>query len=320
MRAFDPPRGLRSPHVQTILARTRIKASRGRATELRAEDIDLECRDGIRLMAKVTPGPADAPLVIIVHGWLGGSRSWYVERTASVLHDNGFRVACLLLRDHGGTASYNREMFNSARLGEVVDACNGLIERANATASGIVGFSLGGNFALRLAGHGDLDDRLAACLAICPVIDPAATVRAIDNGWLVYRKWFVEKWRRALDEKRAAFPEAYRDLDGAMRLSTVAGITDYLVERYLPYRDSLDYYARYDLRDKLARLRIDARIVAAADDIVVPGGTYADVTHGNRLEVNLFPHGGHCGFVEDWHLNSYLDASTVEFFRARLVR
>ena len=320
MTRFHPPLGLRSPHVQTILARTPVRAGRREDVPLRLEEAILDCRGDVRLLAKVASGPVDAPLVVVVHGWLGDTRSWYVERTARVLRDDGFRVACLLLRDHGGTASYNRGMFNSARLGEVRDACNGLAERCGTTRAGIVGFSLGGNFALRLAGDADLDPRFDACVAISPVIDPATTVRAIDRGWLLYRKWFVGKWRRALREKAAAFPDAYPDLDGAMRLSTVAGITDYLVGRYLPYRDSADYYARYDLRgDRLARTRIDTRIIAAKDDTMIPGASYAEITTNDRVELLLFPHGGHCGFVEDWRLSSFLDAATVGFFRDRLL-
>lgn len=316
MRRFDPPAGFRSPHLQTILARIPTRTNDRRSPPLRLENVLLECRDKICLGAKVATGPTGAPLVIVVHGWLGDSSSWYVQRTARALHANGFRVACLLLRDHGGTASYNREMFNSARLGEVLDACNALVERCDVASAGIVGFSLGGNFALRLASHPDLDPRLTACLALSPLIDPAATVRAIDAGWLIYRKWFVEKWRRALKEKQSAFPDEYRDLAGAMRLSTVAGMTDYLVGRYLPYRDSADYYARYDLRgDGLARTRIDTRIIAAEDDMVVPGAAYADIAPSVRVDLRLIPHGGHCGFVENWRLTSYLDAATVSFFQ-----
>jgi len=317
MRPFAPPPGLRSPHAQTLLAR--IPTNAGNATDLRTERVNLPCRDGIRLAGDITPGPAPGPLVVVIHGWLGDSRSWYVTRTASVLNACGFRVACLLLRDHGDTASHNRGMFNSARLGEVVDACNALVRRSGSNGAGIVGFSLGGNFALRLAGDAGLDPRFKACLAISPVIDPAATVRAIDSGWLLYRKWFVDKWRRMLREKQAAFPDPYRDLEGALRLSTVSGITDYLVDRHLPYDSSRDYYARYDLRaGALARVRIDTRIIAAADDMVIPAASYAEVVHEDRVDIRLFDHGGHCGFVADWRLDSYLDAASVDFFAKRL--
>ena len=317
MRHFDPPLGLRSPHVQTILAR--IPGKRGDATAPRSETVILECRENIRLEARVSTAPTDTPLIIIVHGWLGDSGSWYVQRTARALKAHGFRVACLLLRDHGGTAAYNREMFNSARLSEVLDACNALVERCDPPSAGIMGFSLGGNFALRLASHTDLDQRLTACLAISPVIDPAATVRAIDTGWLVYRKWFVDKWRLALKEKQAAFPDEYHELDGAMGLSTVAGITDYLVGRYLPYRDSADYYSRYDLRgDRLSRVSIETRIIAAEDDMVIPGASYAEVAPNDHVDLKLCRHGGHCGFLEDWRLNCFVDGASVDFFRAKL--
>ena len=317
MRHFDPPLGLRSPHVQTILAR--IPARKGDASAPRLETVVLECRDNVRLEAKVSPAQTGTPLIVIVHGWLGDSGSWYVQRTARALKTHGFRVGCLLLRDHGGTASLNREMFNSARLGEVLDACNALVERCAPPSAGLIGFSLGGNFALRLASHAALDQRLAACLAVSPVIDPAATVRAIDTGWLVYRKWFVDKWRLSLKEKQAAFPDEYRDLAGAMRLSTVAGITDYLVGRYLPYRDSADYYSRYDLRgDRLSRVRIGTRIIAAEDDMVIPAASYAEVAPNDHVDLKVFRHGGHCGFLEDWRLNCHLDEASIDFFRAQL--
>lgn len=317
MRHFDPPAVLASPHLQTILAR--IPARTGDTAALPLRKVILHCRDTVRLEARVSTAPVGGPLVTIIHGWLGDSGSWYVQRTARALRAGGFRVACLMLRDHGGTASCNREMFNSARLGEVLDACNALVEQCGPASAGIMGFSLGGNFALRLACHADLDHRLVACLPVSPVIDPAATVRAIDTGWLVYRKWFVDKWRLALKEKQAAFPNEYRDLTGAMRLSTVAGITDYLVGRYLPYRDSADYYSRYDLRgDRLAKVRIATRIIAAEDDMVIPGGSYAEVTPNDHVDLELSRHGGHCGFLEDWRLNCHLDGASVDFFRTRL--
>ncbi len=304
--------------MQTTLSRWRPQR-----IELGAntEETVLHCAQGVRLKAYLTPAgggaPAagGAPLAIVIHGWLGCERSSYVRRAAAVLHAQGYAVARLLLRDHGDSVGLNREMFNSARVAEVVDACNLLIERAAAAAGAIVGFSLGGNFALRLACHERLHKHLLACLAISPVIEPAATVRAIDTGWAAYRLWFVRYWRSALAAKQTAFPAQYDDLNGAMRLSTVAGMTDYLVDRYLPFPNSRDYYARYDLRgDALAKLRIQARVVAALDDPVIPSAGLRAIARAAPLELELNPHGGHCGFVTNWQLGSYLDAAVTRFF------
>ena len=307
--------------MQTVLSRWRPQRL---DLSAHTDEVVLHCAQGVRLKAYLTPAVAtghgapaanDAPLAIIIHGWLGCERSSYVRRTAAVLQAEGYAVARLLLRDHGDSAGLNREMFNSARVSEVAQACNLLIERATAPSGAIVGFSLGGNFALRLACHERLHERLLACLAISPVIEPAATVRAIDTGWAAYRLWFVRYWRQALAAKQAAFPTKYDDLDGAMQLSTVAGITDYLVDRYLPFPNSRHYYAAYDLRgDALAKLRIQARIVAALDDPVIPSAGFGAIARTAPLELELEPHGGHCGFVTNWQLGSYLDAALQRFF------
>ena len=69
---------------------------------------------------------------------------------------------------------------------------------------GVLGFSLGGNFALRVARALQIPT-----LAICPAIDPEATMRAIDAGWTGYRWYFIRKWHRALKAKQQAFPDRY---------------------------------------------------------------------------------------------------------------
>lgn len=314
MTAFAPPPLLRSPHVQTVVSRWAPPP----AGDLPAERVLLTCRDGVRLRAAITLAAPDAPLVIVIHGWLGDVDSRYVVRMTAALRSQGFSVARLLLRDHGDSADLNRGMFNSARTGEVLDACNTLMARCEAAGSqrgGIVGFSLGANFALRLACEQTLHPMLQACLAISPVLDPAATVQAIDRGWVAYRLWFVRHWRHALAAKQRAFPRDYADLDGVMRLSTVAAITDHLAHHHLPFKDSRAYYVAYDLRgERLAGLRIPSRIVAALDDPVIPGDGYGQIARPPNLELELWPHGGHCGFVSDWRLGTYVDEAAVGFF------
>ena len=316
MTAFAPPPLLRSPHMQTIVSRWAPPP----AGDLPAERVLLTCRDGVRLRAAVTLAAPSAPLVIVIHGWLGDVDSHYVVRVAAALRSRGFSVARLLLRDHGDTADLNRGMFNSARTGEVLDACNALMARCEAAGchrGGIVGFSLGANFALRLGCEQELHPGLHTCLAISPVLDPEATVHAIDRGWVAYRLWFVRHWRRALAAKQRAFPREYADLGDVMRLSTVAAITDHLARRHLPFKDSRAYYAAYDLRgDRLTGLRIPARIVAALDDPVIPGDGYRHIARPPNLELELWPHGGHCGFVSNWRLATYVDEVAVRFFGA----
>ena len=151
------------------------------------------------------------------------------------------------------------------------------------------------------------------------VIDPEKAVRAIDSGWVGYRWYFLRKWRQALVEKQGAFPDAY-DLDAALKLPSVAALTDYLVARHLPFVHSREYYQHYTLTGNgLAGLEIPTRILAAADDPVVPIGDVETLDGSRHLDVVVSRFGGHCGFIEDFRLRSALDWYTPEFFTSKLL-
>lgn len=321
MESFDPGAWLRPHHAQTILASLPLRQWRlqraARGFEAAADDVTLTTADGTRLHASVTPADAAAPLVILIHGWLGGFRSSYMLSTGVALSAAGFNVARLNMRDHGGTEPLNEEMFNSGRIGEIIDACAQLSQRYGAAGTGLMGFSLGANFALRAASSAC---RRAAVptLAICPVIEPGPSAHAIDNGWYGYRLYFVRRWQRAFAAKQRAFPDRY-DVSQALSLSSVEALTDYFVERFTTYRDSEDYFSHYSLaNDLLEGLDAPARIIAAADDPVIPVEGFARLPASPQLEITLTPHGGHCGFVETSRLESRTDRSALEFFERHL--
>lgn len=325
---FTPPRLLRSPHLQTLLSSRLVRGADGVGEDLiaGAEVVTLECRDGARLQAMVNPprtGRAGAPWVLLIHGWLGRADSPYVRRASAALHGAGFGVARLLLRDHGDTAHLNETMFNAARLDEVVDAANALaqrhpVEAPGAASWGLLGFSLGGNFVLRLAANAELSARFESALAVCPVLDPAEAVAELDNGFFAYRQYFLGKWRRSLLAKQAAFPDRY-DFSEALALNRVGTLTDYFVARHTEFRDAGEYYSHYTLGpDLLAALRMPTRILATEDDPVVPARHARALQAADAQRVTLSRYGGHCGFIRDFALGSALDAWAVEHFSQAL--
>jgi len=307
---FAPPRLLRNPHVQTLLASVGRKPDVARrAAELLARSTReiVACSDGVLLEAWVAEseaGPA-APTVTIIHGWLGSADSSYVLSAATELLAAGFRVARLNLRDHGGTEHLNEELFHSARTREVVDAVRHLA-RGN---GGVLGFSLGGNFALRVA-----RELGVPTLAVCPAIDPTNTMQAIDSGWVGYRWYFLRKWHRALRAKQQAFPERY-DFEPAYGLRTVAALTDLFVRHHTEYHDTDAYLARYTLTGP-ALSGTRATIITAQDDPIIPWRDFG--TLPDSIEVVAAPWGGHCGFVEGRREPSWIDRFAVGFFRDAL--
>ena len=130
-----------------------------RTATLRAasEEILLDCGDGVRLQSFYAD-PARAGIArvgrtaVLVHGWEGNAESLYILSLGQQLFERGFDVLRLNLRDHGDTHHLNRELFHSCRLPEVVGAVRCPAGAVAGKPLRLVGFSLGGNFMLRVGG------------------------------------------------------------------------------------------------------------------------------------------------------------------------
>lgn len=309
---FLPPRLMRSPHVQTVLgSRTRKPWVERRAAALSqaSERVLITSSDGVRLEAWVARQQPGAPSVILIHGWLGHAGSSYVLSAAAELWARGFSVLRLNLRDHGDTADLNEEIYNAARLTEVVDAVSTLRERHATGSTGLAGFSLGGNFALRVARETDVP-----VLAICPALNPAATLRRIDYGWIGYRLFFVSKWRTALRLKQAAFPGRYR-FEHALTLSSVSALTDLFVREHTPFVSTSAYLDAYSLTGTSLR-GTRATIIYAMDDPVIPARDFESLP--STIEPIATEHGGHCAFLYSPRRPGWIDRQIADHFTRAL--
>ena len=213
--AFRPPPLLRGRHVQSVAASMPLRRPlvRRRARHLlsSASDVILDCGRGVRLHGYYSPAPGPGPsrgVAILIHGWEGSSDSLYLMSTGAYLQGRGYDVFRLNLRDHGPSHHLNPELFHSNRIHEVVGAVRRIQELFPGSPLYLAGFSLGANFALRVALRAPSRGiRLRQVVAVCPVLEPAHTLAALENGWTVYRSYFLAKWRRSLRKKAEAFPD-----------------------------------------------------------------------------------------------------------------
>ena len=305
-RRFSPPRWLRSAHLQSILPSLPPRRLRVERRTLRwrrrSRELLLDCGDGVTLQAFHTQsGESPAKSVaVLLHGWEGSAESQYILSLAHALLDRGADVVRLNLRDHGDTHHLNQELFHSCRLPEVVGAVVALRAMFPHQRLVLAGFSLGGNFMLRVAAEAprvgiDID----RVLAISPLLDPHTTLDAIESGFALYHAYFVQKWTRSLLRTQRAWPGAY-DFAPLLRSRDLRQMTRDLVLAYTEY-DDLDSYLRgYAVtEDRLADLRVPATILAAIDDPMIPAADLARVARSDALRIVTTDHGGHCGFIED---------------------
>jgi predicted alpha/beta-fold hydrolase len=314
---FRPPRLVGHPHLQSMIKqapwrRRSVLAGAARLLQSASSEI-LDCGEGIRLQGFLSrAGDGERGLIVLLHGWEGSADSSYMLSAGSALLAAGFSVFRLNLRDHGNTQALNEGLFHSCRIDEVLNAVLRIRERFEPDRFAIVGQSLGGNFALRVAARAEragLDiDRV---LAVCPVLQPHSTMHALDHGLWIYRHYFLTRWRRSLAQKAAAFPHLY-EFGDLRRFNTLTATTAYFVERYTEF-SSLDQYLRgYALTGNLLEsLRVPARIILAADDPLIPVADLDQLARPVPLEVTLADRGGHCGFVDLWKGPTWIDREIV---------
>ena len=314
---YTPPALLRNEHLQSALASSALRARRvnSMARDFLAASVPevVDCGEGVRLLALHTPPlVAPAPLAVLLHGWEGSAGSLYMVSAGARRWRAGFRVVRLNLRDHGGSQQLNPGLFHSCRLDEMVGAVAALRARHPEGALSRVGWSLGGNFALRIAAAAPgIGLELARVVALGPVLDPEETMAALDGGFLGYRHYFLRKWRRSLELKAAAFPEHYRFGDLG-RFRYLEPMTEFFVTRYAGFGDLRSYLRGYALTgERLAALVAPTAVLLADDDPVIPVGGLARVTWPTAARVTRSPFGGHCGFLRDWRLDSWLDDFVV---------
>lgn len=301
---FRPLRWLRSRHLQSMLASTAWRRGRvlRHAQPLLAASREqlLDCGGGVRLQCFISsPAPSAGAPVVLLHGWEGSADSLYMLSLAQQLFERHFEVARLNLRDHGETHHLNRELFHSCRLAEVSGAVRAVQQRYRGRPLQLVGFSLGGNFMLRVAAKAaESGLNLERVIAVSPVLEPAETLAALQRGMPGYQLYFVRKWRRSLLKKQAAWPDSY-DFSELMRLGDLERMTAELVRSYTDFPALADYLNGYAITgSRLARLEVPSTILASLDDPIIPVGGLGQLAQPAALSITVTRYGGHCGFFE----------------------
>jgi len=320
---FTPPAWVRGPHAQSVLSsavpRRWIVRHRAREYIEGGQPLLIDCGDGVRLCGdfNAATGAANGRLVVMLHGWEGSSQSIYNLSLGPRLRQAGYDTLRLNLRDHGDSHHLNEELFHSCRLPEVVGALRWIARRFPERRLAMVGYSLGGNFSLRVAREAACEDfELERVVAICPVLDPAHTMEALVSGPGIYQQYFITKWRRSLEKKRAAFPHLYQ-FDNLTRFDDIREMTDYFVTRYTDYGNLNTYLQGYAITEgRLGGLEVPATAILADDDPVIPVTGLAALDRPAALRVVRTRFGGHCGFLDGRLGRSWID----EFVLSELAR
>ncbi len=314
---FNPPLFLRNPRIQTYLASSRNRA-KGRNPMLDvSKEVIIDTGKGVRLLGGYSQNKnmPSKGTVLLFHGWEGSIESAYILSAGRFFFNNGFSVFRLNFRDHGGSHYLNKGLFYATLIDEVFGAVKAVSQIAGDSPLFLAGFSLGGNFALRI---GQMDSNesvmnLRHIVSISPVINPDKATKAIDRNMLI-RRYFLLKWRRSLSLKQKLFPELY-DFRGIIPLKSCRSITDRLIACYSSYKDANEYFNCYTITDStLNDIRIPTTIITSKDDPVIPIDDFYSLNAKEPVNFIIHSYGGHNGFINNLSFDCWYEEKMIRLF------
>ena len=174
---FKPSFGLKNTHVQTLFSSSGPRkwhiSKAFQSHRAKQQEMILDCGEDSRLQGfyNLAGTQRSNKLLILIHGWEGSHESTYMLSAAQAMLGAGVDVFRLNLRDHGDTHHLNRGLFYSTLIDEVVAAIKLVQDKLKYNEYYLAGFSLGGNFALRVATLAQTNSlRLNQVLAFCPAV------------------------------------------------------------------------------------------------------------------------------------------------------
>ena len=314
-KIFKPSFFFRNPHFQSIMASSHLRTPRKNYMLDNSQEIIVITSTGSKLLSFYSHHEKSKGLIILLHGWEGSSSSAYILAAGDYFYNLDFSICRLNLRDHGDSHHLNEGLFHGALLEETFEAVNYLSQHSKNLPIYLIGFSLGGNFALRIAikHYRTPIANLKHVFAISPPLNPYKTTLAIDNGYFFYRIYFLKKWKRSLIKKQQLFPEKY-DFNKILKVKTCMKLTEDINPYYPdlpPYRD---YFNLYTLKnDSFKNLNIPVRIFIAEDDPVIPNEDYCQIQENAFLKISRQRFGGHCGFIDLFPLKYWYNQIIAEF-------
>lgn len=295
---FVPRRYLRNRHAMTIAGNFLPRQSSLPAPE--------ECLYQVDAATQVLchcHWHADAErraTVIIVHGLEGSSLSQYVIGNAGKAWAAGMNVVRMNMRTCGGTGNLTPTLYHSGLSSDVGAVLRTVIEQRKVTRVGLIGYSMGGNLVLKLAGElgASAPAELKAVAAVSPAADLAASADAMHVGGNRIYEWkFLASLMRTYERKRRLFPEIYKKVERFPR--TIREFDDVITARYCGFENAQDYYARAGAYRVIERISLPTLLIHAIDDpfIRLLPETRASIVANPHITLLETAHGGHCAFL-----------------------
>ncbi|MES2344638.1 MAG: alpha/beta fold hydrolase [Chlamydiota bacterium] len=283
---FKPLLGLSSCHLQMI-----VSSYLPKGLPAPSERCLVELEDSNYLSCEISTPPCwqqTGLTVILVHGMGGSHASNYMIRLSRKLYAKGIKVVRVNLRGCGSGKGLSKLPYHAGTSFDVLKVLQFLKERSPFSEIILVGFSLGGNIALKLAGElGALAKGLVnTFIAVCAPLDLAHTVDRIqEKRNQLYHSYYLKHISRQV----RAF--------SSQRVQTLYEFDDVITAPLWGYEGANAYYQDCSSMRFLPNIEQTTHLLFAEDDPFISFDELKGLSLADSVHLWTTEHGGHMGFL-----------------------
>lgn len=315
---FRPAWWCKGPHLQTLW-QSRIR--RPANVVLTRERVELPDGDFVDIDWS---GSGNGPIVLLLHGLQGSSRSTYARGLLRAIGQRGWRGALMHFRGCSGVPNRLARSYHSGETGDVAHVAALLQKREPATPLAAVGVSLGGNVLLKWLGETGSRSPLVCAVAVSVPFELGTAADRLTAGFSRLYQWSLLRCLRvAIDEKRrgVALPLVVRDF---ATLKTFWEFDEHVTAPLHGFRGARHYYDASSSRQYLRHIAVPTLLLQARDDpFLKPSAIPQREELSPSVDLELYEHGGHVGFVTGrwpWRARYWLDERIPGYIAEHLAR
>lgn len=314
----------RNPHLATIAGNFWRRPESERRWPVEA--VVYETEPGVRVLVHsqrplVSKGGNPKGELILVHGLEGSSAAGYARSMVHAALERGWATHRFNMRGCGGTDELAVSGYHA---GQTSDLLAFVRERRRLSTLPIfiVGFSLGGNVTLKLAGElaDTAGELLAGVCAVSTPIDLAACVAALAQPRnFIYQNRFLSRLKDRIRRKNRQAPDVYT-LEHLPKIRTIEDFDDHYTARLFGFGTAQNYFRTQSSNQFLERIRVPALLVQSKDDPLVPFPIFEHPAFDRnpRLTLLAVEHGGHLGFLARGKARFWLDGTVLDWMERNI--
>ncbi|QDU27624.1 putative hydrolase [Anatilimnocola aggregata] len=239
------------------------------------------------------------PVALLVHGLGGSHKSGYMQRCAKKLNAHGVRVFRMDLRGCGAGIGLARQLCHAGRSQDVGEIIADINSRCLNSPLAVIGFSMGANMVLKLAGEWQCDapENVVGVMGVAPPVDLnvcCTHVETVLRG--VYDRSFVQGMKNYIALRQRSTPDVLTP-EIPFGVSKIRDFDSHITAPLSGFANAIDYYAQASSGPYLEKIRIPTLIVTAKDDPIVPVVAFQDSKLSPFVRLIVADGGGHLGYI-----------------------